>query len=81
MQSCVGCELGGIAPIVATFPLPSDAAAEEKSVVSLAQFGEMGRVGAPRHTPVVKLVYTKSALSTRTERYHTVDWLYNSGSG
>ena len=36
---------------VATFSLPSDAA-EEPSVVSRAQYGEMGHRGAPRHTPV-----------------------------
>ena len=39
--------------VVVTFSLPSDAA-EDYSVVSLAQFGEMGRVGGPRLTPVVQ---------------------------
>ena len=33
---------------MATYSLPSNAA-QEKSVASLAQFGEMGRVEAPHH--------------------------------
>ena len=61
---------------VATFSLPSDAA-EEQSVVSRAQYGEMGHGGAPRDHPC-SMVSMNSVLSMRTmSRSGVVDWSYS----
>ena len=65
---------------VATFSVPSDAA-EEQSVVSLAQHGEMSHGGAPRDTPVQHGFYDLSFEHPYLSRSGAVDWSYIQSQG